>query len=174
MLIVKVFSYFQTKKYIMVVPCCETVHQWNNRDLQVPNMPTSSATNHKHGTTRSRADMDFSGTCKVYLEENLEAFMKAMDVGVEGAPQMVIKMRKDVKPLIGFEQKGDAWIYTFKTPKFSKTHSFCIGKETEMTTVDGRKIKVIAALLAIVLREIRGEDMVEVSQDYFPALCNDF
>ncbi|XP_019726382.1 fatty acid-binding protein, liver-like [Hippocampus comes] len=129
-------------------------------------MPTSNPTSHKHDATPAGADMDFSGTWKVYLEQNLEEFMKAM-----GAPQMVIKMRKDVKPLIVFEQKGDAWTYTFKTPKFTKTHSFCIGKETEITSVDGRKFKCVVreengkliteADKFTSVREIQGEDMVE-------------
>ncbi|XP_077404587.1 fatty acid-binding protein, liver-like [Vanacampus margaritifer] len=129
-------------------------------------MTTNSTTSHKHDTTRSRANMDFIGSWKVYSEENLEAFMKAM-----GAPQMVVKMRKDVKPLIVFEQKGDTWTCTFKTPKFSKSHSFCIGKETEMTTVDGRKVKCVVreengkliteAEKFTSVREIQGEDMVE-------------
>lgn len=56
---------------------------------------------------------------------------------------MIIKMRKDVKPVIVIEQKGKDFTYTIKTPLFTKVHSFSLGKETEMTAIDGRKIKVM-------------------------------
>lgn len=56
---------------------------------------------------------------------------------------MVVKMRKEVKPVITIEQNGKEFTFTVKTPVFTKVHSFSIGKETEMTTVDGRKFKVI-------------------------------
>lgn len=55
---------------------------------------------------------------------------------------MVVKMRKEVKPVIVIEQNGKEFTFTVKTPIFTKVHSFSIGKETEMTTADGRKIKV--------------------------------
>lgn len=59
---------------------------------------------------------------------------------------MVVKMRKDVKPVIVIEQNGKDFTLTVKTPVFTKVHSFSIGKETEMTAVDGRKVKVIQYL----------------------------
>lgn len=62
---------------------------------------------------------------------------------IQGAPEMIIKMRKDVKPVIVIEQKGKDFTYTIKTPLFTKVHSFSLGKETEMTAIDGRKIKVM-------------------------------
>uniref|UniRef100_A0A3Q1HC57 Uncharacterized protein n=1 Tax=Anabas testudineus TaxID=64144 RepID=A0A3Q1HC57_ANATE len=80
--------------------------------------------------------MDFTGTWKVYFEENLEEFLKEV-----GAPAMIVKMRKEVKPVIVIEQNGKDFTFTMKTPAFTKVHSFSIGKETEMTTVDGRKVK---------------------------------
>lgn len=58
----------------------------NNRELEVPNMPTSSVcdgimttrtTNILRQATRPAA-MDFSGTWKVYSEENLEDFLKVI------------------------------------------------------------------------------------------------
>lgn len=55
---------------------------------------------------------------------------------------MVVKMRKGVKPVIVIEQNGKDFTYTMKTPMCTKVHSFSIGKESEMTAVDGRKIKV--------------------------------
>lgn len=58
---------------------------------------------------------------------------------------MVVKMRKDIKPVIVIEQNGKDFTYTMKTPVCTQVHSFSIGKETEMTAVDGRKFKVIQA-----------------------------
>lgn len=52
-------------------------------------------------------------------------------------------MRKEVKPLVVIEQNGKDFTYTMKTPICTKVQSFSIGKESEMTTVDGRKFKVI-------------------------------
>ncbi|XP_068432171.1 fatty acid-binding protein, liver-like [Clinocottus analis] len=110
--------------------------------------------------------MDFSGTWKVYFEENLEDFLK-----VVGAPEMVVKMRKEVKPVVVIEQKGQDFTYTIKTPIGTKVHSFSLGKESEMTGADGRKFKCTVReengkLVAETekftsIREIQGEDMVE-------------
>ncbi len=60
---------------------------------------------------------------------------------------MIVKMRKGVKPVIVIEQKGKDFTYTIKTPICTQVHSFTIGKETEMTCVDGRKFKVRKASL---------------------------
>ncbi|KAM9838423.1 fatty acid-binding protein 10-A, liver basic-like [Aulostomus maculatus] len=111
--------------------------------------------------------MDFNGTWKVYSEENLEEFLKAVD-----APEMVVKMRKEVKPLMVIEQTGQDFTFTMKMPMCTKVHSFSIGKETEMTTLDGRKMKCTVSedpsgrLIAETdkftsVREIQGEEMVE-------------
>ncbi|KAM9823579.1 fatty acid-binding protein, liver-like [Neosynchiropus ocellatus] len=112
------------------------------------------------------ADMEFSGTWKVYSEENLEQFLEAV-----GAPQMVVKMRKEMKPAITIEQKGRDFTFTMKTPLCTKVHQFSLGKETDITTVDGRKFKCIVreengkliteADKFTSVREIQGEDMVE-------------
>ncbi|KAK9526494.1 hypothetical protein VZT92_015191 [Zoarces viviparus] len=110
--------------------------------------------------------MDFSGTWKVYSEENLEGFLK-----VVGAPEMVVKMRKEVKPVLVIEQSGRDFTYTMKTPVCTKVYSFSLGKESEMTAVDGRKFKCTVReengkLIAETekftsVREIQGGDMVE-------------
>ncbi|KAF3707163.1 Fatty acid-binding protein, liver Fatty acid-binding protein 1 Liver basic FABP [Channa argus] len=112
--------------------------------------------------------MDFNGTWKVYSEENLDEFLQEV-----GAPAMVVKMRKEVKPMFVIEQKGKDFTFTMKTPVFTKVHSFSIGKETEMTTVDGRKIKCKVReengkLIAenekfTSVREIQGDEMVETT-----------
>ncbi|XP_071355309.1 fatty acid-binding protein, liver-like [Trachinotus anak] len=110
--------------------------------------------------------MDFNGTWKVYSEENLEEFLKEV-----GAPQMIVKMRKDVKPVMVIEQNGKDFTCTMKTPVSTKVHSFSIGKESEMTALDGRKFKCTAReedgkLIMendkfTSVREIQGDDMVE-------------
>ncbi|KAG7231691.1 hypothetical protein INR49_010741 [Caranx melampygus] len=80
--------------------------------------------------------MDFSGTWKVYSEENLDEFLKVI-----GAPEMMVKMRKEVKPVMVIEQNGKDFTCTIKTPVCTKVHSFSIGKESEVVAMDGRKIK---------------------------------
>ncbi|XP_020788507.1 fatty acid-binding protein 10-A, liver basic-like [Boleophthalmus pectinirostris] len=110
--------------------------------------------------------MDFSGTWKVYAEENLEEFLKAV-----GAPEMVVKMRKEIKPTIIIEQNGKDFTYTIKTPVRTTVNSFSIGKESEITGPDGRKFKCIVKeengkLITesdkiTSIREMQGEDMVE-------------
>ncbi|XP_047460295.1 fatty acid-binding protein 10-A, liver basic-like [Mugil cephalus] len=110
--------------------------------------------------------MDFNGTWKVYEEENLEEFLKAVD-----APQMIVKMRKEVKPVTVIEQNGKDFTFTLKTPVCTKTHSFSIGKESEITGVDGRKIKCTVReengkLIAVSdkftsVREIQGDELIE-------------
>ncbi|XP_034456889.1 fatty acid-binding protein, liver-like [Hippoglossus hippoglossus] len=110
--------------------------------------------------------MDFSGTWKVYSEENLEEFLK-----IVGAPQMVVKMRKEVKPVIVIEQKGKDFTFTMKTPVCTKVHSFSLGQESEMESLDGRKFKctireekgklITETAKFTSVREIQGEDMVE-------------
>ncbi|XP_072303276.1 fatty acid-binding protein, liver-like [Eucyclogobius newberryi] len=110
--------------------------------------------------------MDFSGTWKVYAEENLEEFLKAV-----GAPEMVIKMRKEIKPTIIIEQNGKDFTYTIQTPVRTTVNSFSIGKESEITGLDGRKFKctvkedngklITDSNKIHSVREMEGEDMVE-------------
>ncbi|XP_029298778.1 fatty acid-binding protein 10-A, liver basic [Cottoperca gobio] len=139
-------------------------------------MPTRSACDGRMTTRTANilgqatrpADMDFCGTWKVYSEENLEAFLKVMD-----APEMIIKMRKDVKPVFVIEQNGEDFTCTMKTPICTKVHSFTIGKESQMTAVDGKKFKCIVReengkMIAVTerftsVREIQGDDMVETT-----------
>uniref|UniRef100_A0A674NJV3 Fatty acid binding protein 10b, liver basic n=1 Tax=Takifugu rubripes TaxID=31033 RepID=A0A674NJV3_TAKRU len=109
--------------------------------------------------------MDFNGTWKVYHQENLENFLRAIEI--------VIKMRKDVKPVITIEQNGTDFTFTIKTPHRTKSQSFSVGKESEVTGVDGRKIKCLirqenGKLITesdkfTSVREIEGDEMIEVS-----------
>lgn len=57
-------------------------------------------------------------------------------------PEDVIKMAKDVKPVTEIQQNGKDFTITSKTPGKTVTNSFTIGKEAEITTMDGKKLKV--------------------------------
>ncbi|XP_017279236.1 fatty acid-binding protein 10-A, liver basic [Kryptolebias marmoratus] len=110
--------------------------------------------------------MDFSGTWQVYAQENYEEFLKAMEL-----PEDVIKMAKDVKPITEIKQKGNDFVITSKTPGKTVTNSFTIGKETEITTMDGKKLKCTVNLEGGKLvcntgkvrhiQELKGGEMIE-------------
>ncbi|XP_059403134.1 fatty acid-binding protein, liver isoform X1 [Carassius carassius] len=82
--------------------------------------------------------VDFSGRWKLYQQENAEDFLRAIS-----APEIYIKMMNEVKPLTTIQQNGDEFIICVKTPLRSITNSFSIGSESEFSTMDGQKIKVI-------------------------------
>ncbi|NXY44091.1 FABPL protein, partial [Ceuthmochares aereus] len=110
--------------------------------------------------------MAFDGTWQVYAQENYEEFLKALAL-----PDDLIKVAKDIKPIIEIKQKGDDFIVTSKTPKQSVTNSFTLGKEAEITTMDGRKLKCTVNMVNRKLvckaekfsheQEIKGSEMVE-------------
>ncbi|KAM6959058.1 fatty acid-binding protein, liver-like [Aplochiton taeniatus] len=111
--------------------------------------------------------MDFNGKWKIYFEDNLEEFLKAMAL-----PDMLIKMSKNVKPVTEIEQDGDHFTVKVQTPLRSHVNLITVGKETEVTALDGRKMKCAARFengklicqteKFIHTREIQGEEMVEV------------
>uniref|UniRef100_A0A8B9HKG5 Fatty acid-binding protein, liver n=1 Tax=Astyanax mexicanus TaxID=7994 RepID=A0A8B9HKG5_ASTMX len=115
--------------------------------------------------------MAFSGTWQVYAQENYEEFLRAISL-----PEDVIKMAKDVKPVTEIQQSGNDFTITSKTPGKSVTNSFTIGKEAEITTMDGRKLKCTVKMEAGKLicqtdkfshmQEIKGGEMVEVIITY--------
>ncbi|KAG1929634.1 fatty acid-binding protein, liver [Pimephales promelas] len=110
--------------------------------------------------------MDFSGSWKLCEQENPEAFLRAIS-----APEIYIKMMKEVKPLTTIEQNGEEFSICVKTALRSHTNTFTIGTETEFNIMDGKKIKATARLIdgKIVIesdkfthvREIQGEEMIE-------------
>ncbi|XP_003450575.1 fatty acid-binding protein 10-A, liver basic isoform X2 [Oreochromis niloticus] len=110
--------------------------------------------------------MDFSGTWQVYAQENYEEFLKALEL-----PEDVIKVAKDIKPITEIKQSGNDFVITSKTPGKSMTNSFTIGKEADITTMDGRKIKCIVNIEGGKLvcktdrlhhvQELKGGEMVE-------------
>ncbi|MGH0163262.1 UNVERIFIED_CONTAM: hypothetical protein FKN15_057194 [Acipenser sinensis] len=94
--------------------------------------------------------MAFNGTWEVYLQENIEEFLRAISL-----PEDIIKIAKDVKPVIEIQQKGNNFVITSKTPKQSVTNSFTIGKEAEITTMGGQKLKKITIGSATLTRKSR-------------------
>ncbi|XP_075054196.1 fatty acid-binding protein, liver [Mixophyes fleayi] len=110
--------------------------------------------------------MAFSGTWNVYAQENYENFLRAV-----GLPEDIIKVAKDVNPVIEIQQNGNDFVVTSKTPKQSQSNSFTVGKESEITSVGGKKIKVTVHLDGGKLtckndkfshiQEINGDEMVE-------------
>ncbi|XP_042296211.1 fatty acid-binding protein, liver [Sceloporus undulatus] len=110
--------------------------------------------------------MAFNGTWQVYAQEKYEEFLKAIAL-----PDDIIKAAKDVKPITEIRQTGNTFVVTSKTPSKSVTNSFTLGKETEMTTMDGKKVKCIVNLVDGKLvaksekftheQEIVGGEMVE-------------
>ena len=111
-------------------------------------------------------NMDFSGTWQVYAQENYEEFLRAMEL-----PADVIKMAKDIKPITEIKQSGNDFVVTSKTPGKTVTNSFTIGKEADITTMDGKKIRCVVNLEGGKLvcntgkfchiQELRGGEMVE-------------
>ncbi|XP_022058079.1 fatty acid-binding protein 10-A, liver basic [Acanthochromis polyacanthus] len=110
--------------------------------------------------------MAFSGTWQVYAQENYEQFLKAMEL-----PDDVIKMAKDIKPITEIKQTGNDFVITTKTPGKSVTNSFTIGKEADITTLDGKKLKCIVNMEGGKLvcntgkfthiQELKGGEMIE-------------
>jgi len=78
----------------------------------------------------------FISTHYFITEKVLFAFFTAL-------PDDLIKLAKDIKPIIEIQQKGDDFVVTSKTPKQSVTNSFTLGKEADITTMDGKKMKVM-------------------------------
>ncbi|XP_069481354.1 fatty acid-binding protein 2, liver [Ambystoma mexicanum] len=110
--------------------------------------------------------MPFNGTWQVYSQENYEAFLRAV-----GLPEDIINVAKDINPIIEIQQNGDNFVVTSKTPKQSVTNSFTIGKEAEITSMGGKKIKCTVVLEGGKLvsktdqfshiQEVKGNEMVE-------------
>ncbi|KAJ8289221.1 hypothetical protein COCON_G00018800 [Conger conger] len=110
--------------------------------------------------------MAFSGTWQVYAQENIEEFLRAISL-----PEDVIKVAKDVKPITEIQQNGNDFVVTSKTPRQSVTNSFTIGKEADITTMDGKKLKCTVRMEGGKLicqtdkfshtQEIKGDEMIE-------------
>ncbi|CAI9555574.1 unnamed protein product [Staurois parvus] len=110
--------------------------------------------------------MAFSGTWNVFSQENYENFLKAA-----GLPDDIVKVAKDVNPVIEIQQNGNDFVVTSKTPKHSQSNSFTVGKEAEITAAGGKKNQVTVQLEGGKLicksdkfthiQEVNGDEMVE-------------
>ncbi|XP_040280437.1 fatty acid-binding protein, liver [Bufo bufo] len=110
--------------------------------------------------------MSFNGTWNVYAQENYENFLRTV-----GLPEDIVKVAKDVNPVIEIQQNGNEFVVATKTPKQTHSNSFTVGKESEITTMDGKKIKVTVQLEGGKLtcnsdkfshiQEVNGDEMVE-------------
>ncbi|KAM4580872.1 fatty acid-binding protein 10-A, liver basic [Odontesthes bonariensis] len=129
--------------------------------------PAVSASSHLgEGKPRLSKNMAFNGTWQVYSQENYEEFLRAMEL-----PEDIIKMAKDIKPVTEIKQTGNDFVITTKTPGKTVTNSFTIGKEADITTMDGKKLKCIINLEGGKLvcktgklchvQELKGGEMVE-------------
>lgn len=72
----------------------------------------------------------------------VQELTKAHTLCLPELPEHVIKMAKDIKPITEIQQKGNDFVVTSKTPGQTVTNSFTIGKEADITTMDGKKLKV--------------------------------
>ncbi len=61
-------------------------------------------------------------------------------------------MAKDIKPITEIKQTGNDFVVTSKTPGKTVTNSFTIGKEADITTMDGMKLKVCNYNLSLMLQ----------------------
>ncbi|CAL8293211.1 unnamed protein product [Merluccius merluccius] len=68
---------------------------------------------------------------------------------------MMIKMSKDVKPVTTIKQNGADFTIEVKTPMRTNVNSFSLGKETEITAMDGKKFKTVTAGSARLVRKSR-------------------
>ncbi|XP_051892645.1 fatty acid-binding protein 10-A, liver basic [Pristis pectinata] len=110
--------------------------------------------------------MAFSGTWEVYSQENVENFMRALSI-----PEDVIKLGKDIKPVIEIKQTEDNFVITTKSPRQSVTNQFTIGKEADITSMDGKKLKctvlmedgkLVCKLQNFLhVQEVQGSEMIE-------------
>ncbi|XP_069828617.1 fatty acid-binding protein, liver [Dendropsophus ebraccatus] len=110
--------------------------------------------------------MAFNGTWNVYAQENYENFLRAV-----GLPEDVVKIAKDINPVIEIQQNGNDFVVTSKTAKQTHSNSFTVGKESEITSIGGKKIKVTVHLEGTKLtcksdafshiQEVKGDEMVE-------------
>ncbi|XP_013924483.1 PREDICTED: fatty acid-binding protein, liver isoform X2 [Thamnophis sirtalis] len=116
--------------------------------------------------------MAFDGTWQVYTQEKYEDFLKAIALSDD-----IIKIAKDIKPITEIHQTGNTFVITTKNPNKSVTNTFLLGKEAEMTTMDGKKVKCTVNLTDGKLiaksdkfiheQQIVGNEMVEAPSLHF-------
>ncbi|XP_070821016.1 fatty acid-binding protein, liver-type-like [Chaetodon trifascialis] len=82
--------------------------------------------------------MSFTGKYQLESHENFEPFMKAI-----GIPDELIQKGKDLKSISEIEENGDNFKLTVTTGTKVIVNSFTIGKEAELETLTGEKIKAV-------------------------------
>ncbi|XP_023250027.1 fatty acid-binding protein, liver [Seriola lalandi dorsalis] len=82
--------------------------------------------------------MSFSGKFQLETQENFEPFMKAI-----GLPDDLIQKGKDIKSMSEIEETGDNFKVTVTTGSKVLVNNFTIGKEAELETITGEKVKAV-------------------------------
>ncbi|XP_051279239.1 fatty acid-binding protein, liver-type [Dicentrarchus labrax] len=82
--------------------------------------------------------MSFTGKYQLESQENFEPFMKAI-----GLPDELIQKGKDIKSISEIEETGDNFKVTVTTGSKVLINTFTIGKEAELETVTGEKVKAV-------------------------------
>nr|QRE01784.1 fatty acid-binding protein 1 [Siniperca chuatsi] len=82
--------------------------------------------------------MSFSGKYQLESQENFEPFMKAI-----GLPDELIQKGKDIKSISEIEETGDSFKVTVTTGSKVLVNNFTIGKEAELETITGEKVKAV-------------------------------
>ncbi|KAM4579568.1 fatty acid-binding protein, liver-type-like [Fundulus diaphanus] len=80
--------------------------------------------------------MSFAGKYQLESQENFEPFMKAL-----GLPDELIQKGKDIKSVSEIEENGDNFKVTVTTGTSVISNCFTIGKEAELQTITGEKVK---------------------------------
>nr|WCO13214.1 fatty acid-binding protein 1 [Collichthys lucidus] len=80
--------------------------------------------------------MSFSGKYQLESQENFEPFMKAI-----GLPDELIQKGKDIKSISEIEENGDNFKVTVTTGSKVLVNTFTLGKEAELETLTGEKVK---------------------------------
>ncbi|XP_060894700.1 fatty acid-binding protein, liver-type-like [Labrus mixtus] len=82
--------------------------------------------------------MSFSGKYQLESQENFEPFMKAI-----GLPDELIQKGKNIKSISEIEETGDTFKVTVTIGTKVLVNSFTIGKEAEIETITGEKVKAV-------------------------------
>ncbi|KAM9360339.1 fatty acid-binding protein, liver-type [Symphorus nematophorus] len=82
--------------------------------------------------------MSFSGKFQLESQENFEPFMKAI-----GLPDDLIQKGKDIKSISEIEENGDNFKVSVTTGSKVLVNNFTIGKEAELETITGEKVKAV-------------------------------
>ncbi|KAJ8285405.1 hypothetical protein GJAV_G00026430 [Gymnothorax javanicus] len=85
--------------------------------------------------------MSFAGKYQLESQENFVPFMKAMGLSDE-----LIEKGKDIKSISEIEQNGDNFKVTVTTGSKVIVNTFTLGKESELETLTGEKVKAVVRL----------------------------